>query len=257
MIMEYWTFLPVGIVIASVASLLGIGGGIAWMPYLILVVGLEPHKAILISFGIQVIGMGSAVSGYLIQKKIYWRLALTIGPSIVLGILGGAYLSQRIANGGMIQLTLGVFSLILAVFFASQTESYDASLNQEKSVNAPWWLRISSIAMGGISGFLSIGVGDIFIPVVRSKLKVTMKTAVGTALLLNFVVAVSGGLSHFFLIADFPEELLIPFAYAAVGVLIGGQLGSLLSSRIADYRLKELFIFLLLLVGLHMIYRSL
>jgi uncharacterized membrane protein YfcA len=39
------TAMPVGVVIASLATMVGLGGGILWTPYLIFVVGLKPSEA--------------------------------------------------------------------------------------------------------------------------------------------------------------------------------------------------------------------
>ena len=71
--MELWTLLPVGVLIATIATLLGIGGGIVWVPYLILVMDFDAKEAIILSFAIQVIGMASGSMKSLVQKKI-WRL---------------------------------------------------------------------------------------------------------------------------------------------------------------------------------------
>lgn len=255
--MEYWTLLPAGLFIATIASMMGIGGGIVWVPYLILFAKFSPKEAVMLSFAIQAVGMGSAVIMYIRQKKIFWSLALSILPFIFVGMLSGSFISQRVANPSMIQVTLGIFSMSVAIFFAFQTESYGVALNRDAGVKAPLWLRIASFFMGKISGFLSIGIGDLLIPIVRTKLKIPMQNAVGTALILNFFVALSGGVTHILLSQTKIEGFAHAFAFGGAGVFIGGQIGSLLSSRIDENRLKELFIFLLMIIGLHMIYQSL
>jgi len=254
--MELWTLFPVGIVIATVASLLGIGGGIVWVPYLILVMELAPKDAILLSFGIQIVGMGSASIKYLAQNRILWRLTRGLILFIFAGVLLGAFLSQRVAGGNILKLGIGIFSMFIAIFFAFQAERYHVQLQRDTKLKAPTWLSFSSVGMGGLSGLFSIGVGDMLIPIMRGKLKVPMQNAVGTALALNFFVALSGGVSHFFFAENVPLNLWHAFAYGAVGVAIGGQIGGFLSSRMDESRLKEMFIFLLMLIGIHMIYQS-
>ncbi|MES0489051.1 MAG: sulfite exporter TauE/SafE family protein [Leptospirales bacterium] len=255
--MELWTLLPVGIVIATIASMLGIGGGIVWVPYLILVMDLAPKDAILLSFGIQIIGMGSAAIKYVAQRRVLWRLIFGLILFIFAGVFAGAYLSQRVADGNFLKLGIGVFSMFIAIFFAFQAERYHVQLEKDTKIKAPFWLCVSSVGMGGISGALSIGIGDILIPIMRGKLKVPMQNAVGTALLLNFVVAFSGGVSHLFFAENVGINLWHAFGYSAIGVAFGGQIGGFLSSRLDESRLKEMFIFLLMLIGIHMIYQAL
>ena len=49
-----WAALPAGFVIATLATLVGFGGGVLWMPYLILVAQLDPTQAVVTSLVIQV-----------------------------------------------------------------------------------------------------------------------------------------------------------------------------------------------------------
>jgi uncharacterized membrane protein YfcA len=43
---ESWFSLPVGILIATVVSTVGIGGGVLWMPFLLIIVKLKPDTAV-------------------------------------------------------------------------------------------------------------------------------------------------------------------------------------------------------------------
>jgi len=255
--MEYWSLFPVGIMIATFASMMGLAGGIVWVPYLILVMNMNPHEAILLSFAIQIVGMGSGVSNYIRSKKVYWNLAGSMAPFIFVGIMIGSYLSQRVAGAEVMKFVMGGVAMTIAVFFASQTEAYDEVLNTDAKIKAPLWLRFSGIFMGTISGFLSIGIGDLLIPAIRSKLKVAMPNAVATALILNFSVAIIASTTHMALRTGSLAKFVPPFLFGAAGVFIGGQLGYFFSSRVNEQRLKEMFIFLLMIIGLHMIYHAL
>jgi uncharacterized membrane protein YfcA len=44
--------------------------------------------------------------------------------------------------------------------------------------------------------------------------------------------------------------------WAIPGVLIGGQIGPLVITKIDERQLKEVFVFLLTLIGVHLVYRS-
>jgi uncharacterized protein len=79
-----------------------------------------------------------------------------------------------------------------------------------------------------------------------------MSNSVATWALITCGMSVLGAAAHFLLASrpDFSEILwVIP------GVLIGGQAGPLLVTGMDERQLKEVFIFVLTLIG-HLVYRS-
>ena len=67
---DSWLSFPVGILIAMVSSTVGIGGGILWMPFLLIFLELSPGTAVLTSLIIQTAGMGSGALAYWRQRQI-------------------------------------------------------------------------------------------------------------------------------------------------------------------------------------------
>jgi hypothetical protein len=55
---EFLAF-PAGVIIAALASAVGIGGGILWMPFFIIFLKLSPETAVVTSLLVQTAGMGS------------------------------------------------------------------------------------------------------------------------------------------------------------------------------------------------------
>lgn len=254
---EYIYLIPVGITIAALASTMGIGGGLLWAPFLILVVKLDISYVVMLSLLIQIVGMASSTVTYFRKGMLYWKLARSMLPFMLIGIALGVFLNKIVAHTNAIELGLGVISMFIALFFSFQTENYDARLNTDHNVVAPLWLRFSSFFFASISALFSIGIGDFLIPLFRGKLKIPMPNSVGTSLFLNFVVAASAGIVHFILTPDIPTQVYLIYLYAAIGVALGGQLGPFISSHVTEARLKELFVFILMMIGLHLIYQSL
>lgn len=249
---------PIGIFIATFATFVGIGGGLLWAPYLILIRRLDPQSAIMVSFLIQIVGMGSATFSNFRKKYIYWRLALSLLPPIGAGILAGALLTRLAANSKSLEIGLGVLSIFMSIFFTFYTEDYITEMNLDRTLLPPPWLKALSGMLGIISGFFSTGISDLLIPFIRNKLKVPMRYAIGTKLFLNFALAFLGGSIHLFLnFSRVSVDIFEILIFAWVGVLIGGQLGPYLSERIGDDKLKEVFIFSLLLMGINLIYQAL
>jgi len=256
--MELWYLIPVGIFIATFASLIGIGGGLLWAPFLILFLKIDPKLAVLISFFIQFVGMGSATFSNIRNKQIYWKLAIRVIPFIALGVIAGTFLNQRLANPKFLEMGIGIVSIFVSLFFAFQTEKYDINMNLDKSILPPLWFKAQSGFFGIISGLFSVGIGDFLIPIMRSKLKIPMKYTIGTSLFLNFSIAFMGSIFSFGLsTSTLDQHHFWILGYSWIGVIIGGQLGPKLSNTVADTRLKETFIFVLLLIGIHLIYQSL
>ncbi len=256
--LENILLIPIGMVISTFASLIGIGGGLLWAPYFILFKGFDPQKAVMFSFLIQFVGMGSAAYSNIRQKFVLWKMVLSLLPVILLGVVAGAFLNQRVANAETLKGILGAVSIMVSIFFASQTEKYDTGLIVRPAIKAPLWFKGQSLFFGSMSGFLSIGIGDFLIPVMRSKLKIPMRYAIGTNLFLNFFIAFMGAILHLiFTVHSFTADMMQILVFSWVGVALGGQLGPKLLTVIDDNRIKEMFIFAMLLIGIHLIYSAL
>ncbi|MFW5807684.1 MAG: sulfite exporter TauE/SafE family protein [Spirochaetota bacterium] len=248
----------VGVVIATSASLLGIGGGLLWVPYFILVYGFSARSAVMLSFLIQIVGMGSAAVENIRSKNVCWRIAGMIFPFVAAGVVAGAFLNQRIMQTQYIETGLGISGIIVSLIFAFQSEHCNALLTLDRSARPPVILMPVSALFGTVSGMFSIGIGDFLIPLVREKMRMPMRYIVGTNLLLNFQVALIGTVSYF-LLSGFvlKRETWTVLVFSWTGVVIGGQIGPRLVCRITDDRIREIFIFVFLLIGIHLLYQSL
>jgi len=107
--------------------------------------------------------------------------------------------------------------------------------------------------MAVASGMLSVSIGEWLVPVMRSKLALRMHTAVATSIVAVCGTCVVGAALHFGL-GGRPHWPTV--AWAVPGVFIGGQLGPRLAERINERKLKEVFIFLLTLIGIHLTYNA-
>lgn len=256
--MENWILVPIGIIIASFASLIGIGGGLLWAPYFIFFHGFDPQKAILFSFLIQFVGMGSATFWNIRHNNIYWKIVLFFLPIIIAGVIAGAYLNQRVADPQLLKGVLGLVSISVSIYFAFQTEKYDTVLTLDTSTTPTVKQQGQSFFFGIVSGLFSVGISDFLVPLMRSSLKIPMKHSIGTSLFLNFCLAIVGAGTHLSFSHYQPDmgmAYIIFFSW--IGVFIGGQIGPKLANVIDEGRLKEVFIFTLLLIGIHLIYQSL
>lgn len=251
MLDNYFAF-PMGIMIAMVSSTVGIGGGILWMPFLLIILQLNPSIAVVTSLMIQTAGMGSGTFGYWRQRQIDFRLAILLLVLTVPGIALGAILT-RLVTPTHLELFLGILTLLTAVIFVSTNQDYsDSGLDRVSLKDAGrsgWIVTIFAIA----SGMLSVSIGEWLVPLMRQKMNLRMTTAVATSIATIFGTCILGVLTHILLGGSVDSSVLL---WAIPGVLIGGQIGPRLAERVNDRLLKELFIFLLTLIGIHLIYNS-
>ena len=119
-----WTALPVGVIIASLATMVGLGGGILWTPYLIFIVGLTPSEAVLTSLLIQTCGMGSGGVAAMRRRKISVRLVLALAASALPGVALGVLLQTAIEPQALVFI-LGAACMATALIFVLARETFD------------------------------------------------------------------------------------------------------------------------------------
>ena len=150
-----WIALPVGFIIATLATLVGIGGGILWMPYLILVAHLDPVQAVVTSLVIQVGGMGSGSVAVIARKKTDLRLSLLLAACAFPGVPVGVWLSKSVPASSVVFL-LGVFCLEVGLVFVYTQADVDTSRNKvslRETVPYLWLATLFSV----MTGLLSMG----------------------------------------------------------------------------------------------------
>ncbi|KOR29510.1 hypothetical protein TI03_02130 [Achromatium sp. WMS1] len=241
-----------GVVISTLVTTLGIGGGILWTPLFILGFGLLPHKAVTTSFMIQVVGLGSGTIAYLRAGLVQTRLVILLFIAALPGVIIGSVLSVQIPQK-FVQMALGMMSLTLAILFVSLASPL--STERQTNLNKELLLKILPIPgfLGFMMGALSVGISEWLLPALRGRLGLTMPEAVATVIPVMFGLATVATLSHG-LLSD--TNCWYYFAWGAVGTMIGGQLGPRLAQRIDEEFLKDSFIYLMTLVGIHLIFQS-
>lgn len=247
-----WTAFPVGIVIAGLATMVGLGGGILWTPYLILVMGLVPSEAVMTSLVVQVVGMSSGAIAALWRKGADARSAAALVPAALPGVAVGVWLSRIIEPDSLVFL-LGCSCMATALLFVWMEEPYE--FTPARRLEFPRLLPYLPIAsvFSVLTGLLSVGAGDFLVPVLRNRLGLSMQVAIGTCLVVMAINAVFAAILHASAQQQWHPELIL---WAVGGVLIGGQIGPRVADRVPDQTLKEVFIYGLSLVGIHILFNA-
>jgi uncharacterized protein len=248
----FWLAFPVGICIATTVTIVGFGGGILWMPFLLVALRIDPASALLTSLLIQIAGTASGSLAFVRSRKADVRLALLLLTIGLPGLALGAYIGHRLTLSH-IGLFIGVISLGTAILFVSSNHKYgdegDERAGFRNACRHSWIAGIMAV----MCGMLTINIGEWLVPVMQKKMHLKMSNSVATCVMVTCGMSILGAAMHFLMTSRPNISVML---WAVPGVLIGGQIGPLVITKIDERQLKEVFVFLLTLIGVHLVYRS-
>jgi len=245
---------------AGISSMIGIGGGVLYVPIL-LAFDFHFYQAAAISlFIIMALSLSASLVYHRVQL-VDWKLALIIEPLTAITALIGGYYSSFI----QIRELKVLFALVLIVsgyfmikpintfqnrFVKSGKWGYWARKfgEEEYSVNLLLGFPVTALS-GLIAGLLGIGGGAIKVPLMVLLCGVPMKIAVGTSCFMVGITALSGFWGHYFAGHFEPKMALL----LALVVFAGAQLGSRISIKIDKILLKRIYAIFLFLISAWMI----
>lgn len=258
--------LPIlGFLIGTVASMIGVGGGVFIVPLLTLSsYDFSPAQAVGTSLTTIIFTSLASAANYSRQKRIYYKTGLILATTTVPGAFAGAYLTS-IIEARLLGLIFGVFLLFVALrmifkfsFFRSRhsdTENtthyrlvYSESLLFESKTKILLGMMLSFF--GGLSsGLLGIGGGSLMVPIMTLAMNIPIHITVATSMFTMIFTSTSGVIQHFSLgHIRFEYALLI-----VLGTIFGAQLGAYTSKRISSRNLRRIFGMVLILVSMRMI----
>ena len=226
-------------------GLIGGGGSILTMPVLVYLFHLSPVTAT--SYSLFIVGSTSLVgaAGNLRRHTADLRTAGIFGlASVVTVLLTRKFLIPRIpghiATIGSIEISFALLTMVLfalLMFFAALSMIRKPKPEPASHPKSRNWLLGYGIAVGLVTGFLGAGGGFLLIPALVLILRMDMKTAVGTSLLIiamNSIAGFLGDIGHY---SVNWKLLLLITVIAIAGILVGSQL----SRKISGARLRKGF----------------
>lgn len=104
-----------GLAVGVITGFVGVGGGFAIIPALVLLGGIPMKEAIGTSLLIIAFKSATGFLGYLNQVNLNWNLLLSFTVAAALGVIGGARFTQKI-SGEQLQKAFGYFLIAIAIF---------------------------------------------------------------------------------------------------------------------------------------------
>ncbi|MBM3269004.1 MAG: sulfite exporter TauE/SafE family protein [Candidatus Sericytochromatia bacterium] len=234
----------IGIGTGVLSGFFGVGGGIVSTPAIRVLLDVAP----LIALGTPLpVTLPSAISGglrYARQGLVDLRVAAWAAAAGVPASVLGAWATAFLAGELMMVLT-AILIAAVGLDFASGARERRLAASPEVTPEAQaarWrWLLVGAI-VGFVSGFLGIGGGVLAVPIFVAWLRMPIKRAFGTSLILVALIALPGSLVHLVL----GHVDLVLAGLLTLGVVPGAWLGAGLAARLSDGRLIRAFgVFLL------------
>jgi uncharacterized membrane protein YfcA len=243
----YGLLLVGGGAIGLVASMIGVGGGVFMVPLLALsglVASMQAAVGTSIA-GVLFTGLSSSVA-YFRQRVIDVRLGLSVMPGALAGALVGAWASHRMSSGWL-AIIFGAFLLYPALTMLSGRPPKEL-FSAGRGSGHPILGTLVGFGAGLTSGLLGMGGGTVMVPALILTLGLDIRTAAATSLFVMIPSAALATLEHA-LAGDTRWDLALPLI---AGIIVGAQLGPLVSGRVPKARLQQLFSLVLLYAAVNM-----
>lgn len=233
---QYAYVFPYAVFVAIVANASGFSGAVLFQPFFNFVLKLPIGNAIATGVATETIGMSSGAWRYLRMKQVDRAAAFTLLPPVLAGVVAGLFLFVRLPREwlrllvGLVVGAIALFQLYRASrhIFGSEPVADLAELRRH---------RLTALFSGTFSACTGTGVAEMNQPLIEMRGRLATKRANATAIFLEamadwLITLVNLSLGNLRL------DVLV---FSASGVLIGAQIGALLSPYLPDRLLKAVF----------------
>lgn len=245
-------------------GLIGGGGSILTVPVLVYLFGLQPLVAT--SYSLFVVGSTSLIGAINNLKKgfVNVKAALLFGSASIATVFITRkffvpIIPKEIVTIKSVDITESL--LVMVLFALLMLLSSIGMIRSRKIETEPTECKTCyrfsklvnyGVVIGLVTGLLGAGGGFLLVPALVFLIKMPMKKAIGTSLLiiaLNSLIGFTGDLGHFSI--DWSLLLKIT-AIAATGILIGGTIGK----KLHGYKLKKGFGWFILAMGIFILFKE-
>lgn len=263
----------IGIAVSTLASMVGLGGGVLFIPILILIFQLDPDKTVGTSVFCMTLTTFSATIGYWRHKCVNVKLGLAYDIFDIPGIILGAWLTE-ILPGYVLEIACGIAVSLLALMVifkknskssekTSQTKTNNQSCDipAESSPNPQKydfsfafkgqnlkWVVISSFLGGLMTGMVGLGGGTVD-TTTMILLGVPVQMAAGSSSFAMLITNAFGFGTHA-LLGNVDWFYAIPMG---LGALIGAQLGSNWATKVDSNILRKILGAVALYTGIQLL----
>jgi hypothetical protein len=246
-------------------GLIGGGGSILTVPVLVYMMRIQPVAAT--AYSLFIVGLTSLVGG----TSYYRKNLVSLKTAMIFGIpsIAAVYATRRfivpvipdqfftigsfvMTKDISIMLLFSVMMVAASVSMIKSKECVDCPKDGSQKFNYPFIL-LEGIIVGSLTGLVGAGGGFLIIPALVVLSKLDMKMAVGTSLFIiaaKSLIGFLGDLGHM----DINWAFLMLFSALSVS---GIFIGSFLSTKVDAQKLKKVFGWFVLAMGIFIIIKEL
>lgn len=234
-----------GLATGTLLGLLGGGGTIIAVPILVYVLGLEAKAAI--GTSLFIVGLASLLAAWshYRQHSVIVSTALIFGATGALGSIAGAKIAQVIPDAVQLSLFAIVMALVALLMLKHQRPTELASSDTKLALPV---VVASGVGAGVLTGLIGVGGGFIIVPVFTILLRMPIKKAIGTSLLVISINSMVGAISYASRLSL--NFSILPFA---VGTLAAAPLAGRIAQYLPQEKLKIIFAVSLLILSAWML----
>lgn len=235
-----------GIAVATYGTMIGAGGGFVLTPLLIILYpNLGPEVITALSLGVVSVNAVSGSIAYGHQKRIDYVAGSLFAASTLPGAFGGALIVQLIPRDAF-ELAFGALLMSVAVWLLLPRPNRivtalpprrfvrrlltDAHGDTYRYAFDPYLGVLMGIVIGFISSLFGVGGGIILVPAMILLMRFPAHIATATSTFALMFTAGAGAAVH--IAAGHYSGVLGEEGALAVGVLVGAQVGALVSLRL-------------------------
>ncbi len=242
-------------------GLIGGGGSILTVPVLVYLFAISPPLAI--SYSLFIVGFTSLVGAYNNYRKgfVDFKTALLFGSSsittvfvtrkFIIPLLPDVFFSIGTFHVTQSFFVMVMFAILMVAASISMIRSPKIEAEETRSSKA-LFLIFYGVLIGLITGFLGAGGGFLLIPALVLLMKLPMKKAIGTSLLIIALNSLMGFLGDIGLHPIDWKFILIVSAIAVAGIVIGGYFNQKIDSK----KLKKGFGWFVLVMGIYILLKE-
>ncbi|WP_121614179.1 sulfite exporter TauE/SafE family protein [Mesobacillus foraminis] len=263
--------LAVGMIAGGYGTIVGAGGGFIFVPALLLVFHMDPAIAAASGIIIVLINSISGVFGYAKQKRIDYRAGVILAIGAVPGSLLGVWLLHMYSSS-YFYVIFATILVALGIFLFANNSPIAIPKKKSKFIDnddlegladraALTTVQFSThgqlpvvgliplgFLMGVLSSYLGIGGGWLLVPILIYLFKVSTHNATATSIFSLTLYSSVGVVSQMF----YSSIDWVTVLWGGIGVIIGSQIGVLLSRKIPGKVIIQMLSILLMVIGFRM-----
>ncbi len=260
-----FALLLTGFFISFLCSMVGLGGGVLFIPILILIYKLDANLAIGTSIFAMTLVTFSSTIGYAQSKNVDWKLALIYDVFDLPGIVLGAFLTTiiplnflKLICGIMICSIAGLIIFKKEKSLSNNVSDEDKPTTKNYNSSISWkgkklvLVIVSSFLGGLVTGMVGMGGGTVDTTAMILS-GVPINIAAGSSSLAMLFTNIVGLSTHIAL-GNIIWAYAIPLGATA---LIGAQIGSRLAPKLKPNNLKRILGSVALFSGLRLLFELL